>query len=279
MEKLSKKIGFIGGGQMGGAIIGGLLNAGLFESEDIYVMDILPQRLEYLKSIYNINNSSSDSAKGYKYLTDNCDIILFAVKPQSLQEVLHSIEILNWQEKHLVVSIVGGAKTSSIEKALKDVHVVRVIPNTPMLVNIGASGVSRGKFATQEDAELVHGLFSALGVSFIVPEHLIDPITAVSGAGPAYVYMFIEAMADGGVEMGIPRDVAQALAAQTVMGAAKMVLDSTEHPGRLKDNVCSPGGCTIAGVRALEKGCFRGTIMDAIEAGKVRMEEVGKKAD
>jgi len=264
---------------MGGAIIGGLLNAGLFESEDIYVMDILPQRMEYLKSIYNINNSSSDRAKGYKYLTDNCDIILFAVKPQSLQEVLHSIEILNWQEKHLVVSIVGGAKTSSIEKALKDVHVVRVIPNTPMLVNIGASGVSRGKFATQEDAELVHGLFSALGVSFIVPEHLIDPITAVSGAGPAYVYMFIEAMADGGVEMGIPRDVAQALAAQTVMGAAKMVLDSTEHPGRLKDNVCSPGGCTIAGVRALEKGCFRGTIMDAIEAGKVRMEEVGKKAD
>lgn len=279
MEKLSKKIGFIGGGQMGGAIIGGLLNVGLFESEDIYVMDVLPQRLEYLKSIYNINNSSSDSATGYKYLTDNCDIILFAVKPQSLQEVLHSIEGLNWQKKHLVVSIVGGAQTSSIEKVLKNVHVVRVIPNTPMLVNIGASGVSRGKFATQEDAELVHGLFSALGVSFIVPEHLIDPITAVSGAGPAYVYMFIEAMADGGVEMGLPRDVAQALAAQTVMGAAKMVLDSTEHPGRLKDNVCSPGGCTIAGVRALEKGCFRGTIMDAIEAGKVRMEEVGKKAD
>lgn len=279
MVKLGKNIGFIGGGQMGGAIIGGLLNAGLFESQDIYVMDILPQRLEYLKSNYNINNSSSDRATGYNYLVDNCDIILLAVKPQSLQEVLHSIEKSKWQEKHLVVSIIGGAKTSSIEKALKNVHVVRVIPNTPMLVNIGASGVSKGKFATPEDAELVQSLFSALGVSFIVPEHLIDPITAVSGAGPAYVYMFIEALADGGVEMGLPRDVAQALAAQTVMGAAKMVLDSKEHPGRLKDNVCSPGGCTIAGVRALEKGCFRGTIMDAVEAGKVRMEEVGKKAD
>ena len=279
MGKLNKKIGFIGGGQMGAAIIGGLLNAGLFENSDIYVMDILPQRLDYLKSTYNINNSSNDRTSGYQYLADNCDIILLAVKPQSLQEVLHNIENLKWQENHLVVSIIGGAQTSSIEKVLKNVHVVRVIPNTPMLVNIGASGVSRGKFATQQDAERVQGLFSALGVSFIVPEHLIDPITAVSGAGPAYVYMFIEAMADGGVEMGLPRDVAQTLAAQTVMGAAKMVLDTKEHPGKLKDNVCSPGGCTIAGVRALEKGCFRGTIMDAIEAGKVRMEEVGKKAD
>mgnify|MGYP001492356405 CR=1 FL=1 len=279
MGKLNRKIGFIGGGQMGGAIIGGLLNAGLFESEDIYVMDILPERLEYLKSKYSVSNSSSDRASGYHYLADNCDIILLAIKPQSLQEVLKSIANLNWKDNHLVVSIVGGAKTSTIEKALKNVHVVRVIPNTPMLVNIGASGISKGGFATQEDAELVHSLFSALGVSFIVPEHLIDPITAVSGAGPAYVYMFIEAMADGGVEMGLTRDVAQTLAAQTVMGAAKMVLDSKEHPGRLKDNVCSPGGCTIAGVRALEKGCFRGTIMDAIEAGKVRMEEVGKKAD
>ena len=279
MGKLDKKIGFIGGGQMGGAIMGGLLNAGLFESQDIYVMDILPERLEYLKANYNISNSSSDRSSGYDYLADNCDIILLAIKPQSLQEVLDSIKNAKWKKKHLVVSIVGGVKTSSIEKKLKNIHVVRVIPNTPMLVNIGASGISRGKFATQEDAELVKSMFSAMGVSFIVPEHLIDPITAVSGAGPAYVYMFIESLADGGVEMGLPRDVAQTLAAQTVMGAAKMVLDSKEHPGRLKDNVCSPGGCTIAGVRALEKGCFRGTIMDAVEAGKVRMEEAGRKAD
>ncbi len=279
MDKLGKKIGFIGGGQMGGAIIGGLLKAGLFESKDVYVMDILQSRLDFLKEKFNITNSSSDRASGYEYLVKNCDIILLAIKPQSLQEVLQSTGVLNFREGQLVVSIVGGAKTATIEKALKEVHVVRVIPNTPMLVNIGASGVAKGKFADQQDVELVNKMFSALGVSFIVPEHLIDPITAVSGAGPAYVYMFIEAMADGGVEAGLPRDVAQALAAQTVMGAAKMVLETGEHPGRLKDNVCSPGGCTIAGVRALEKGGFRGAIMDCVEAGKVRMEEVGRKAE
>lgn len=264
---------------MGSAIIGGLLSAGIFESDDIYVMDILPEKLEYLKTKYNINNSSSNRETGYSLLTNNCDIILLAIKPQSLQEVLQSVENLNWRGNQLIISIVGGAKTTTIEKVLKGVHVVRVIPNTPMLVNIGASGVAGGKFATREDIELANCLFSALGVSFIVPEHLIDPITAVSGAGPAYVYMFIEAMADGGVEMGLTREIAQTLAAQTVMGAAKMVLETHEHPGKLKDNVCSPGGCTIAGVRALEKGCFRGTIMDSIEAGKVRMEEVGKKAE
>ncbi len=202
---------------------------------------------------------------------------MFSIKPQSLQEVLKYVENLKWTEKHLVISIVGGAKTSTIEKVLKKARIVRVIPNTPMLVGIGASGVARGTFATKEDAEFVHSLFSSLGVSFIVSENLIDSITAVSGCGPAYVYMMIEAMADGGVDMGLSREIAQSLAAQTVMGAAKMVLETGEHPGKLKDKVCSPGGSTIAGVKALEQGKFRGTIINAIEAGKVRMEEVGKK--
>lgn len=279
MSKIDKKIGFIGGGQMGSAIIGGLLNGCLFESQDIYVMDILQEKLEYLKNKYNIINSSSNRDTGYGYLIDNCDIILLAIKPQSLQEVLESLKDLNWKDNHIVVSIVGGAKTSTIERVIKEVPVIRVIPNTPMLVNVGASGVSKGKYAKDDDVALVNKLFSALGVSFIVSENLIDPITAVSGAGPAYVYMLIEAMADGGVEMGLTREIAQTLAAQTVMGAAKMILETGEHPGKLKDNVCSPGGCTIAGVRALEKGGFRGTIMDAIESGKIRMEEVGKKAE
>ena len=279
MSKLNKTIGFIGGGQMGEAILGGLINAGLFESSNIYVMDILSSRLDYLHKKYGINNLSCDTTKGYNYLVENCDVIVLSVKPQSLQEVLKYIEPLKWTEEHIVISIVGGAKTTTIEKYLKQVRVVRVIPNTPMLVGIGASGVARGTFALKEDAEFVHSLFSSLGVSFIVSENLIDPITSVSGCGPAYVYMMIEAMADGGVDMGIPREIAQTLAAQTVMGAAKMVLETGEHPGRLKDKVCSPGGSTIAGVKALERGKFRGTIMNAIESGKIRMEEVGKKAD
>ena len=279
MDKIQKNIGFIGGGQMGTALIGGFLAADLFDADQIYVMDILQSKLDKLNADYGITNASSNRETGYAYLIDNCDIILLAVKPQSLQELLASIRNLRWKKGHLLVSIVGGAKTSYIEKSLGSTRVVRVIPNTPMLVGAGASAVSRGAYATEEDAQLVHKMFGKLGVSFIVPENLIDPITALSGAGPAYVYMLIEAMADGGVEMGIPREIAQTLAAQTVKGAADMVLKSKEHPGRLKDNVCSPGGCTIAGVRALEKGGFRGIVMDAIEAGKLRMEEAGRKAE
>lgn len=279
MNKLDKKVGFIGGGQMGEAIIKGLISAGLCSAEDIYVMDILDSRLEYLKEKLKLTNSSSNRATGYDYLVKNCDIILLAIKPQSLKEVLESIENCQWNEKHMVVSIVGGAKTTTIENYLKKVPVVRVIPNTPMLVNIGASGLALGKNAVQQHGELARYIFNSLGVAYIVPEALIDPITSVSGCGPAYVYMLIEAMADGGVEMGLTREMAQTLAAQTVMGSAKMVLETGEHPGRLKDKVCSPGGSTIAGVRALEQGGFRGVIMNAIEAGKIRMEEVGKKAD
>lgn len=278
MARLGKKIGFIGAGQMSEAIIRGLFKSGLAEAEDIFVVDIEP-RLQYLKETLQITKAFSDKRTGYDYLVENCDVIVLGVKPQVLKEVLEYMQDVSWQENQLVISIVGGAKTASIEKYLGNVPVVRVIPNTPMLVNIGASGVALGKYATQEDGIVTLDIFRALGVAYLVPEHLIDPITSVSGTGPAYVYMFIEAMADGGVEMGLTRDMAQTLAAQTVMGAAKMVLETNEHPGRLKDNVCSPGGATIAGVRALEQGGFRGIVMNAIEAGKVRMEDVGKKAD
>ncbi len=279
MKLLNKKIGFIGGGQMGEAIIRGLLKTGLFRPEDIYVMDILDSRLQYLKDDFQITQSSSDKNTGYDYLVRNCDIILLAIKPQVLKAVLEYIQDLSWQKNQFIISIVGGGKTSSIENYLKEIPVVRVIPNTPMLVNIGASGVALGKYATEEQGDITLHIFRKLGVAFKVSENLIDPITSVSGTGPAYVYLFIEALADGGVDMGLTREMAQTLAAQTVMGAAKMVLDTSEHPGRLKDKVCSPGGATIAGVRALEEGGFRGLIMKAVAAGKIRMEQVGKQAD
>jgi len=208
MDKIQKDIGFIGGGQMGTALIAGFLGAGLFDADQIYVMDILQSKLDNLSANYGITNTSSDRETGYSYLIENCDIILLSVKPQSLKEVLSSIRNLKWKKGQLVVSIVGGARTSYIEEALDKARVVRVIPNTPMLVGAGASGVSSGAYATEEDVQLVHRMFGELGVSFIVPENLIDPITALSGAGPAYVYMLIEAMADGGIEMGIPREIA-----------------------------------------------------------------------
>lgn len=279
MTLLHKKIGFIGGGQMGEAIIRGLLKANLFRPEDIYVMDILDSRLQYLKDNFQITQSSSDRNTGYNYLVENCDIILLAIKPQVLKEVLEYIQTAPWNKNQFIISIVGGGKTSSIEKYLKEFPVVRVIPNTPMLVNIGASGIALGKFATEEQGDIALHIFQKLGVAVKVTENLIDPITSVSGTGPAYVYMFIEALADGGVEMGLTREIAQTLAAQTVMGAAKMVLETTEHPERLKDRVCSPGGATIAGVRVLEEGGFKGLIMKAVDAGRTRMEQVGRQAD
>jgi len=265
---------------MGEAILRGFLAAELFQADDIYVMDILDSRLQYLKENFKITHLSSDKNKAYSYIVDNCDIVVLSIKPQVLKEVLEYIKDCNWnREKHMIISIIGGINTSFIEKYLPEIPVVRVIPNTPMLVNIGASGVAPGRSASKEHAKLVHGMFEALGVSYLVEEKHIDSITAISGCGPAYVYMMIEAMADGGVELGLPREMAQTLAAQTVMGGAKMVLNTDEHPGRLKDKVCSPGGSTIAGVRALEQGAFRGTIMKAIEAGKVRMEEVAKEEE
>lgn len=279
MNRLNKKIGFIGGGQMGGAIIKGLLKSGLCYPEDIYVMDILESRLEYLDKTLQIVNSSSDKETAYTYLVEHCDIVILAIKPQVLKEVLKYIKDAPWKENHLVISIVGGAKISAIEKYLDHIPVVRVIPNTPMLVNIGASGLALGKNASQEHGICALHIFQALGIAYLVPEQLIDPITSVSGCGPAYIYMLIEAMADGGVEMGLTREMAQTLAAQTVMGAAKMVLETGDHPGKLKDNVCSPGGSTIAGVKSLERDGFRGTIINAIGAGKARMEQVGKLAE
>lgn len=280
MGTLGKKIGFIGAGQMGEAIMRGLLKAELVSPCDVYAMDILDSRLQYIKEKFDVVNSSSDKSTGYSYLIDNCDIIFLCVKPQVIKEVLELIQDCNWhKENQLAISIVGGINTSFIEKYLRETPVIRVIPNTPMLVNVGASGVAKGKNAKDEHSELALKIFKTLGVTYLVPENLIDSVMAVSGCGPAYIYMLIEAMADGGVELGVPREMAQTLAAQTVMGAAKMVLETGEHPGNLKDKVCSPGGSTIAGVRALEQGAFRGTVMNAIEAGKVRMEQVAKKSE
>ncbi len=276
-----KKIGFIGGGQMAEAILSGMIKGELCQGSDIVVSDIVEQRLSYLKEKYKINTFEDDCVNdsGCLKIIDHSDIIILAIKPQFIKPILENLKKGFWRKDQLIISIVGGVKLSFIESYITDTPVIRVIPNTPMLVNMGASGIAVGKNAKESHGETALTIFNALGIGYIVDEKLIDAVTSVSGTGPAFAYMFIEAMADGGVEMGLTRAMAQALAAQTLMGAAKMVLETGEHPGRLKDNVCSPGGATIAGVRALEQGGFRGIIMNAVEAGKIRMEEVGKKAE
>ena len=206
------------------------------------------------------------------------EIVILAVKPQMLAPVLAEARpVLTPQQ--LVVSIVAGVPLAQLMLSLgPTVRIIRVMPNTPSLVGACAAAFSPGGAATADDEQLVERMFRAVGVAYRVPEKLLDAVTGLSGSGPAYVAVVIEALSDGGVLMGLPRDVATTLAAQTVFGTAKMVLEAGLHPGVLKDMVASPGGTTIAGLHALEHGGLRAALMDAVEAATRRAEELGKEA-
>jgi pyrroline-5-carboxylate reductase len=202
------------------------------------------------------------------------DVLVLAVKPQSMPNLLNEIRT-SLQPRHLLVSIAAGITLRQLEEGLGAGHrLVRVMPNTPCLVGASASGYSPAQSATAEDVALVDRLLNAVGRAFRVPENLLDVVTGLSGSGPAFVYVFIEALSDGGVRMGLPRDIATTLAAQTVLGSARMVLESGKHPGALKDMVASPGGTTIAGLHALERGGLRAAVMDAVEAATRRATEL-----
>jgi pyrroline-5-carboxylate reductase len=205
------------------------------------------------------------------------DVLILAVKPQTLPG-LHD-EIRNQvSDKHLIVSIAAGVTLKKLADGLGGFsRLVRVMPNTPCLLGATAAGFAAGPGAKPEDVALVERLFNSVGKAFAVPEPLLDAVTGLSGSGPAFVYVMIEALADGGVRMGLPRDVALALAAQTVLGSARMVLETGQHPGQLKDAVTSPGGTTIAGLHALERGGFRAAVIDAVEAATKRATELGGK--
>lgn len=199
--------------------------------------------------------------------TAHSDVVVISVKPAVVPRVLHDIKPSVTSARPLVTSVALGVTLATMESVLPtETRVIRVMPNTPALVQLGASVFARGTHATEADATLAHRLLSAVGECDEVPESFLDAITGLSGAGPAYMYLVVEALADGGVKMGLPRPLAQKLAAQTMMGAAKMVMATGKHPGLLKDEVCSPGGCTIQGVHALEKGGIRAAFIDAVHA-------------
>ena len=204
------------------------------------------------------------------------EIIILAVKPQHIDRVFGQVETSD-NSKCLFVSILAGVTLAKLTEGLKTERVVRVMPNTPCLVGEGASGYCLGPGASPGDAKCVHDLLTSVGVACQLPETLMDAVTGLSGSGPAFVYQVIEALSDGGVRTGLPRDVATRLAAQTVLGAAKMVLESGEHPGVLKDRVASPGGTTIAGLHALESGGLRATLINAVQQATARSEELGKE--
>ena len=268
---LKEKIGFIGGGKMGEALINGILRAGLSSSDKIMVSDVDKKRLQILEKEAGIKTTQDN-----KKITSDSDIIILAVKPNMMGSVLDELnsEITS---KHLIISIAAGIPLSFIESSLnKGCRAIRVMPNTPCLVGETAAGYTLGKKATRNDGKLVGQLLDAVGKSFLLEEKYLDAVTGLSGSGPAFIYVVIEALADGGVKMGLPRDVANTLAAQTAFGAAKMVLESGTHIGQLRDSVTSPGGTTIEGLHALEKGGIRNALIDAVESATKKSKRLGK---
>jgi pyrroline-5-carboxylate reductase len=223
------------------------------------------------------------SATGLQAGEDNlavarsADVAVLAVKPHGLAGLCQEVAPVIAQRQPLVVSIAAGVTLRSLAGWLGDeARIIRVMPNTPCLVGESASGFSPGPRATEEDVALVRSLLEAVGRCVQVPESLLDAVTGLSGSGPAYAYLFIEALSDGGVRAGLPREASTLLAAQTVLGAARMVLQTGMHPGALKDQVASPGGTTIAGLHEMERGGVRGTVMDAVLAATRRAAELGR---
>lgn len=268
---IDKKIAFLGGGNMAEALIKGLLGSGAAKADRLLVADVSDDRLEHLKKTYGIiiQKSNINAVR-------EAGIVVLSVKPQMIEKVMAEIAPAV-DEKKLVISIAAGVTIGSIEKTLgAGTRVVRVMPNTPALVLAGAAALTGGKTATAEDLSLAQSIFNSVGRSVIVEEKLMDAVTGLSGSGPAYVFMIIDALSDAGVKAGLSRQLALELAAQTVFGAAKMVLETKEHPGKLRDMVTSPGGTTIAGLHELEKGKLRAVLMNAVEAATARSRELGK---
>lgn len=254
------KIGFIGCGNMGQAILSGLIDSGKVKASDVIVYDKMLQARVNAQKKYGVVTSDTNVE-----VVMISDIIFLAVKPQQYEEVLTEIRRALWEDK-ILVSLAPGKTFDWIEDKLeKNAKIVRIMPNTPSLVKEGMMGVCANNKVTADEVDLICKLCAGFSKTEIVTENLLDVVTAVSGSSPAYVYMFIEAMADAAVEGGMPRQQAYTFAAQAVLGSAKMVLETGKHPGELKDMVCSPGGTTIQAVRVLEEKGMRAAVMDAMK--------------
>jgi len=265
----SLRIGFLGAGKMATALARGWLRAGLTTPAGILASDPFPTaRADFA-------GTDLRSVADNREVVASADLLILAVKPQTMPNLLNEIKA-DLQSRHLLVSIAAGITLRQLRDGLgSSVRLIRVMPNTPCLVGASASGYTPAETATTDDVALVDRLLNAVGKAFRVPETLLDAVTGLSGSGPAFVAVMIEALADGGVRVGLPRDVALALAAQTVMGTAKMILDANLHPAMLKDMVSSPGGTTIAGLHALERAGVRAALMDTVEAATRRAKELG----
>ncbi|MEW9096347.1 MAG: pyrroline-5-carboxylate reductase [Clostridiaceae bacterium] len=257
---MSKFIGIIGCGNMAQAIVEGIVKSKIVETENIMVSDMDEEKLNYMRKKHNIKTTKSNTEVAL-----NSDVIVLAVKPNIYAPVVEEIKD-KVKNNVVIVTIAAGISIDFIEKGFgKDIKVVRTMPNTPALVGEGMTALCYNNFNKEEDVNYIVNIFESFGKVEIINEKLMDVVPAISGSSPAYVYMFIEALADGGVLDGLPRDKAYKMAAQAVLGAAKMVLETGEHPGALKDKVCSPGGTTIEAVYSLEKNNFRGAVIKAMK--------------
>lgn len=264
------KVGFLGAGAMGGAILSGALKAGVFEAKDVYVSDVSTAITDKYKEL------GCNIVTDNKELGESVDILLSCVKPQYAAGAL--AQLGDSLDGKAMISIMAGLTTAAIrEMTGGEFRLLRLMPNTPALVGMGAFALDSGTDLTSEEKEFAQKLFETLGIVEWMPENLIDSACGLSGAGPAYIYLVIEALADGGVAKGLPRKTAQNLAAQTVMGAAKMVLETGQHPGFLKDQVCSPGGNTIIGIKTLEEHGVRGAFIETVIKSTERAQELGKR--
>ena len=264
------RIGFAGAGKMATALARGFMRAGLTSPEQIMASD----PAEPARKVFAQETGGKTTTRNQE-VAHFAKVMILAVKPDYVPPVLVELKD-HFTPEHLLISIAAGVTLTKIEAVLPaNARVIRVMPNTPALIGASASAFAPGKSASSSDTELAHKLFAAVGIVYQVKEALLDAVTGLSGSGPAYVYLFIEGLSDGAVAAGLPRDVATRLAAQTVLGSARMVLETGLHPGALKDMVTSPGGTTIEGLHELEKGKLRGTVISAVRAATDKSRRLG----
>ena len=267
-----KKICFVGSGNMGEALISGLVGSGTARAGDVICTDIREEKLERIAADYGVRTSTDNRSA-----VEESEIIIYSIKPQIMAAVLkETAPVLDMSK--LIISIAAGVPLAAIESCLdRELRLIRVMPNIAASVKESASAVAAGKNAQKEDVALAMAIFDSVGKSIFLREnYLMDAVTGLSGSGPAYIFLMVDALADAGVKVGLSRQESLLLATQTVLGAAKMLLETQEHPSQLKDRVTSPGGTAIAGIHTLEMGGLRTTLINAVEAATRRSKELGE---
>jgi len=266
-----RQVGLIGTGNIGEALIKGLLHGHVCKPEQIFCSDTRLERLKSIREMYGVKGTSHNIE-----IAKHSDILILAVKPQIMKQVVSEVT-KHLDLSKLIISIAAGVPLDAIEScAKKELKLIRVMPNICVSVREGISAIAGGKHVTKEDLMIAKTIFDSVGKSLFIEENLLDAVTGLSGSGPAYIFLIIDALADAGVKVGLSRDDALLLASQTVLGAAKMLIETGEHPGKLKDSVTSPGGTAIAGLHTLEEGGLRTTLINAVEVATQRSKALGE---